>query len=67
MCCTFLLVIVAALALCWAMLRPGAGRSGEGRQAATTSGRPVGLRVETHGGHGLGPARDQESAPVRFI
>jgi hypothetical protein len=33
-----------------------------GLQAATTSGRPVVLRVEAHGGHGLGSARDQESA-----
>jgi hypothetical protein len=31
-------------------------------QAATTSGRPVVLRVEAHGGHGLGSTRDQESA-----
>jgi predicted amidophosphoribosyltransferase len=33
-----------------------------GLQAATTSGRPVVLRVETHGGHSLGSARYQESA-----
>jgi prolyl oligopeptidase len=33
-----------------------------GLQAATTSGRPVVLRVEAHGGHSLGSARDQESA-----
>jgi prolyl oligopeptidase len=31
-------------------------------QAATTSGRPVVLRVELHGGHGVGSTRDQESA-----
>jgi prolyl oligopeptidase len=31
-------------------------------QAATTSGRPVVLRVEAHGGHGFGSTRDQESA-----
>ena len=33
-----------------------------GLQAATTSGRPVVLRVEAHGGHSLGSARYQESA-----
>jgi Protease II len=33
-----------------------------GLQAATTSGRPVVLRVQAHGGHSLGSARDQESA-----
>jgi hypothetical protein len=31
-------------------------------QAATTSGRPVVLRVEAHGGHRFGSTRDQESA-----
>jgi prolyl oligopeptidase len=31
-------------------------------QAATTSGHPVVLRAEAHGGHGLGSTRDQESA-----
>jgi prolyl oligopeptidase len=31
-------------------------------QAATTSGRPVLLRVEPHGGHGIGSTSDQESA-----
>lgn len=31
-------------------------------QAATTSGRPVVLRVEAHGGHGFGSTRDQENA-----
>lgn len=31
-------------------------------QAATTSGRPVLLRVEAHGGHGIGSTRDQENA-----
>jgi hypothetical protein len=45
---------------------PNALRSGPGTrvglQAATTPGRPVVLHVEAHGGHGLGPARDQESA-----
>jgi prolyl oligopeptidase len=61
MCFTFLLVIVAALALRWATLRPGLGAR-VGLHAATTSVRPVGLRVEAHGGHGLGSARDQESA-----
>jgi hypothetical protein len=35
-----------------------------GLQAATTSGRPVALRVEAHGGHSPGSARDQESAPL---
>ena len=31
-------------------------------QAATTSGRPVILRVEAHGGHGFGSTREQENA-----
>ena len=31
-------------------------------QAATTSDRPVVLRVERHGGHGIGSTRDQENA-----
>lgn len=31
-------------------------------QVATTSGRPVLLRVEAHGGHGIGSTRDQEDA-----
>jgi prolyl oligopeptidase len=31
-------------------------------QAATISGRPVLLRVEPHGGHGIGSTRDQERA-----
>jgi prolyl oligopeptidase len=31
-------------------------------QAATSSGRPVLLRVEAQGGHGAGATRDQESA-----
>ena len=62
MCCTFLLVIVAAPGLVWAALRSGGRARGWGLQAATSLGRPVVLRVEAHGGHGLGPARDQESA-----
>ena len=33
-----------------------------GLQVATTSGRPVVLRVEAHGGHSLGSTRYQESA-----
>ena len=33
-----------------------------GLQAATTTGRPVVLRVEAHGGHSLGATRYQESA-----
>jgi prolyl oligopeptidase len=31
-------------------------------QAATSSGRPVLLRVEEHGGHGAGSTREQEHA-----
>jgi prolyl oligopeptidase len=31
-------------------------------QAATTSGRPILLRVEAHGGRGFGSTRDQEHA-----
>jgi prolyl oligopeptidase len=31
-------------------------------QAATTSDRPVVLRVERHGGHGVGSTMDQENA-----
>jgi prolyl oligopeptidase len=31
-------------------------------QAATTSDRPVVLRVERHGGHSIGSTRDQENA-----
>lgn len=31
-------------------------------QAATTSGRPVVLRAEAHGGNGLCSTRDQERA-----
>jgi prolyl oligopeptidase len=31
-------------------------------QAASTSGRPIVLRVEPHGGHGFGSTRDQENA-----
>jgi len=33
-------------------------------QAATTSGRPVILRVEEHGGHGLGLTTDQREAAL---
>lgn len=33
-------------------------------QAATGSGRPVILRVENHGGHGLGSTTDQRDAAL---
>jgi prolyl oligopeptidase len=31
-------------------------------QAATSSGKPVLLRVEEHGGHGFGSTREQDDA-----